>query len=85
MGYSQVGHVCKVTSIILSILTFIGSIVIGAIVTYTFVFWVFLVSWVGGTLFVCAPFYLVGEIIDQLERSNDHLYALRQLAEAEKK
>ena len=81
MGYSQVGHVCKVTSIILSILTFIGSIVIAASVA----FWVFLVSWVGGTLFVCAPFYLVGEIIDQLERSNDHLYALRRLAEAEKK
>ena len=82
MGYSSVGSKCKIISVILEIIVFIASIVVGSIVKYdSFEFWIFLGWWFGGTLFICTPFFIAGEIIDQLDRANDTLLVLKKIAE----
>ena len=70
----EVGKVCKGTSIILFILDFIGSIVLG----YKFNWVVFLYGVFAGFIF-CLLIYALGEIIDQLECSNGNTYELYQL------
>ena len=93
-----VGKVCKGTSIVLFILDFIGSIVLGNTFAIpdeysfsdpSFNWTIFLYGVIAGFIF-CLLIYALGEIIDQLECSNNNLYELYQLLkktapEAEKK
>ena len=75
----QVGKVCKGTSIVLFILDFIGSIVLGnELGGYDFNWVVFLYGVIAGFIF-CLLIYALGEVIDQLECSNSNTYALYQL------
>lgn len=75
----EVGTVCKGTSIILFILDFIGSIVLGnELGGYDFNWIVFLYGVIAGFIF-CLLIYALGEIIDQLECSNSNTYELYQL------
>ena len=75
----EVGKLCKSTSIILFILDFIGSIVLGnELGGYYFDWAIFLYSVIGGFIF-CLLIYALGEIIDQLKCSNDNTYELYQL------
>ena len=90
MVYDSIGSKCKKISFILTIVVFIVSIVMGSTAKPdSFEFSIFLGWWIGGTLFVCAPFFLIGEIIEQLDRVNDTLRVLKKVAEqwdrAEKK
>lgn len=82
MGYSSVGSKCKIISVILEIMVFITAIVMGCVIQYdSFQFLIFLGCLFVGTLFICAPFFIVGEIIDQLDRANDTLLVLKKIAE----
>ena len=75
----EVGKVCKGTSIVLFILDFIGSIVLGnELGGYDFNWIVFLYGVIAGFIF-CLLIYALGEIIDQLECSNSNTYELYQL------
>ena len=75
----EVGKVCKGTSIVLFILDFIGSIVLGnELGGYDFNWVVFLYGVIAGFIF-CLLIYALGEIIDQLECSNSNTYELYQL------
>ena len=75
----EVGKVCKGTSIILFILDFIGSIVLGnELGRYDFNWGVFFYGIVVGFIF-CLLIYAIGEIIDQFERLNTNTYNLYHL------
>ena len=71
----QVGNVCKVSAIIVFSLDFIGSIIIAA-KTENFMF--FLIGFLSSFLF-CLVLYALGEIVDQLEISNNNTYQLYKM------
>lgn len=83
----EIGKVCKVTSIVLLVLDFIGSIVLGNTFALpgkysfsdpSFNWAIFLCGVIAGFIF-CLLIYALGEIIDQLECSNNNTYQLHQL------
>ncbi len=83
----EIGRICKRTAIVLFILDFIGSIVLGntfgtpgeySFQDPSFNWAIFLYSIIIGFVF-CLLIYALGEIIDQLECSNNNTYALYQL------
>ena len=77
----EVGALCKGTSIVLFILDFIGSIVLGnELGGYDFNWTIFLYGIIVGFVF-CLLIYALGEIIDQLECSNSNTYELYKLLE----
>lgn len=82
-----IGKVCKGTSIVLFILDFIGSIVLGNTFSIpgdysfsdpSFNWTIFLCGVITGFIF-CLLIYALGEIIDQLVYSNSNTYELYQL------
>ena len=82
-----IGKVCKGTSIVLFILDFIGSIVLGNTFSIpgdysfsdpSFNWTIFLCGVITGFIF-CLLIYALGEIIDQLVYSNSYTYELYQL------
>lgn len=82
-----VGKVCKGTSIVLFGLDFIGAIALGNTFAIpgdysfsdpSFNWTVFLYGVIAGFIF-CLLIYALGEIIDQLECSNNNTYKLYQL------
>ena len=83
----EVGKVCKGTSIVLFILDFIGSIVLGNTFAIpgrysfsdpSFNWTIFFYGVIAGFIF-CLLIYALGEIIDQLECLNGNTYELYQL------
>ena len=83
----KVGKVCKGTSIVLFILDFIGSIVLGNTFAIpgdysfsdpSFNWTIFLYSVIAGFIF-CLLIYALAEIIDQLEYSNSNSRKLYDL------
>lgn len=72
----NVGTVCKGTSVLLFVLDFIGSIVLGnTFGDLDFNWSVFLYGIIVGFIF-CLLIYALGEIINQLEISNNNSYEL---------
>lgn len=72
----NVGKICKVTSIVLFILDFLGSVSLGnALGGYDFNWSVFLYGILGGFI-LCLLIFALGEIIDRLECISELLYDL---------
>lgn len=78
---STVSKVCKISSIIVGILCFIGGIVLGkALGGRDFNFVSMIATWVGSFLF-CLFLYAVGELIDLLVAANNNLIVLAEQQE----